>query len=309
MSEGPFPENWANAARWLLGGVFVFVAGFEGYVMLWDGRFLAGLTSVAIAFALTAILVRWKHLEAWAGAQFSEATKRTVTHPGTWLGTIGLVLLLIALSPFIEESAKSPWSLRIGLAVLAGSLLLVAAIAFLKIRDSAKARPFTPSSLRDGLYMADPRFTFTELETDRHSEFTMRVFNGSGREVEIASVSGQITFNAPNNTNPAYMGTLPTPALRADSVRQVSPLGEWFLIFAQRVPAPEAAKLLDMLEHDILILFTLNDLRIEVFARDEPGKVVPLSLWHGVSYRKTYGFGQIIAAGIQESMIANVELG
>ena len=105
------------------------------------------------------------------------------------------------------------------------------------------------------------------------------------------------------------MGTLPTPALRADSVRQVSPLGEWFLIFSQRVPAPEAAKLLDMLEHDILILFTLNNLRIEVFARDEPGKVVPLSLWHGVSYRKAYGFGRIIAAGIHESMIANVELG
>jgi hypothetical protein len=86
----------SEAARWLLGGVFVFVAGFEGNVMLWDSRYLAGLISIAIALALTAGLVRWKRIKAWAGEQFKERARQTFTHTAVWIGSISAILLIVA---------------------------------------------------------------------------------------------------------------------------------------------------------------------------------------------------------------------
>jgi hypothetical protein len=154
----------------------------------------------------------------------------------------------------------------------------------------------SPPTLQAGLYVSDVRFTFADLAKDRHSELTMRAFNGTGRVVEFSSVSGQIKFNAPNNTNPAQMGTLPTPSLHPEMARVGFPLQEWFLMLSQRVPAAEADKLLTMLESDTPIQLLLNELKIEVFAQDERNKIERIKLWHGVSYKKEHGFGQIISA-------------
>ena len=48
----------------------------------------------------------------------------------------------------------------------------------------------SPPTLRAGLYVCDIRFTFAHLEKDRHSELTMRVFNGTGSVVEFSNVQG-----------------------------------------------------------------------------------------------------------------------
>jgi hypothetical protein len=153
----------------------------------------------------------------------------------------------------------------------------------------------SPPTLQASLYVGEIRFTFGELKTDRHTEISIRVFNGSGRVVEISSISGTIRFNAPNNKDPSRMGELPPPAIRPDTSRTVAQLQEWLLILAQRTPASQADKLVAMLDDDSSILFDLSGLKIEVFARDEPKNIQTLPLWHGVSYSKGNGFGRIIA--------------
>jgi hypothetical protein len=67
----------------------------------------------------------------------------------------------------------------------------------------------TLPKIETGLNVADIRLTFGDLEKDRHSELTIRVFNGTGRVIELGNLSGHIKFNAPNNTDPSRMETCP----------------------------------------------------------------------------------------------------
>jgi hypothetical protein len=91
VSDGPFPETLGDAARWLIGGVFVFVAGFEGYVMIWEGRIVSGVASCAIAVVLTGLVVFWKKIP-WS--------RKDVR----WAFVAAIVAIeVIALSPFVEQ--------------------------------------------------------------------------------------------------------------------------------------------------------------------------------------------------------------
>ncbi len=157
----------------------------------------------------------------------------------------------------------------------------------------------SPPTLATGLYVCDMRFSLTEL-SDRHSELTMRVFNGTGRTVEFSGrLSGCIKFNAPNNSDHSSIGNLPTPSMRSDTERTAGQLKEWLLVLAQKVPAPEADRLLAMLEDDIPIHFDLSELMIEICAQDDRQNVARLPIWSGVSYNRGAGFGQIITASIR----------
>jgi hypothetical protein len=126
-----------------------------------------------------------------------------------------------------------------------------------------------PSTLKASLYVCDIRFTFADLKKNRHSEVTMRVFNGSGRVVQFVTLSGKIKFNAPNSSDPDKMGELPTPALRPDTART----------------------------H-----FDLSGLNIQVAASDKPSETERLPVWSGVSYKQDYGFGRIISASLHENL-------
>jgi hypothetical protein len=102
MSDGVFPDNIKDGLRWLLGGVFVFVAGFEGYVMLFDGRIGAGSISIAIAVALTVIVVWWNRIIQWRPA-LGPKMELLVGDFRTWAATLLICLLAIVFSPFVEE--------------------------------------------------------------------------------------------------------------------------------------------------------------------------------------------------------------
>jgi hypothetical protein len=148
-------------------------------------------------------------------------------------------------------------------------------------------------TLQAGLYVSDIRFTFADLK-DRHSELTMRVFNGAGRDAEFSGlITGRIKFSAPNNSDPSRMGDFPTPAMRPDTERTVAQLKEGLLILTQIVPAVEADKLIAMLETDTQINFDLRELTIGVFAQDDRNKIERLPIWSGVSYSRGNGFGMI----------------
>jgi hypothetical protein len=154
----------------------------------------------------------------------------------------------------------------------------------------------SPPSLQAGLYVGEVRFTFDTLRDDRYSELTMRIFNGTGRIIELMNLSGQIKFDAPNNKDPSQMGELPTPALRSDTKKSVFQLQEWFLILSQRVPAPEADKILAMVKTNTHILFDLTGLNIQIAAHDKPNDIERLPLWSGVSYSRDFGFLRIVTA-------------
>jgi hypothetical protein len=160
-----------------------------------------------------------------------------------------------------------------------------------KRASSATQLPALPA----GLYVSDIRLTFASL-AERHSEISMRVFNGTSRVVEFSGLSGRIKFTSPNSADPSRTGELPTPSIRADMAQTVEPFKEWLVILSQRVPAPEADKLLAMLAADIPIHFDLHGLTVEVCAQDDQQKVERLPIWGGVSYNHGSGFGQIIYA-------------
>jgi hypothetical protein len=154
-------------------------------------------------------------------------------------------------------------------------------------------------SLAAGLYVSDIRFTFADLEKDRYSEISMRVFNGTGNTVEFSSIAGRIKFSASTSADQSRSGDLPTPSPRQDMATLVTTFQEWLLILTQRVPAAEADKLLAMLEADIPIHFNLTELTIEVCTQDDRQNVVRLPIWAGMSYNPRIGFGQIISASMR----------
>ena len=157
-------------------------------------------------------------------------------------------------------------------------------------------------TLNASLNVRDIRFSFADLKEDRHSELIIRVFNGSGRVVELSNVSGQIKFAAPNNNDPFRMGVLPTPSTRPDTAKTVVQLREWILMLSQRVPNVEAVKLLRMIEGDVTINFDLSELNIEVFASGDRQTSERLPIWDGVTYNRGVGFGRIIAANVAETL-------
>jgi hypothetical protein len=156
------------------------------------------------------------------------------------------------------------------------------------------ARQWPIPTLLTGLYVSDIRLTFANLVAERHSEISMRVFNGTGRVVKFSGLSGHIKFTSPNSANPSHMGDLPTPSTRADMAQIVEPFKEWLVILSQRVPATEADKLLALLAADIPIHFDLSGLTIEICAQDNQQQVERLPIWGGVSYNRGNGFDQII---------------
>ena len=151
-----------------------------------------------------------------------------------------------------------------------------------------------PPALATGLYVSDIRFNVDDLEKNRRGELTMRVFNGTGRTVEFSSLSGRMTFTAPNSADPQRKGTLPSPALRYDVAKVADPFQEWLLILEQHVPSQEADKLIAMLQDDVPIHFGLENLNISVFAQNDPKKVERLQLWYGVAIHRGFTFGRII---------------
>lgn len=154
----------------------------------------------------------------------------------------------------------------------------------------------SPPSLEKSLYVADIRFTFGDLSKNRQSELTMRVFNGSGRDVNFGRVSGQISFSAPNTQDEAQKGWLPEPTWAPTAAVSALLLEEVLLVLRQPVPSEEANKILKMLKSKTPIHFDLSRLAIEVIPNGDNSKMETLPIWAGVSYKSDYGFGRIISA-------------
>ena len=209
------------------------------------------------------------------------------------LSAIAFVVLSDPVYLKLTKPAQHPWLstaiVAIVSAAVAGSVWWFFVTTTTEPEQAAIV-PTPPATIREGLNVGEIRFIFDDLKKDRHSELIMRVFNGTGNVVEFSSLQGQVTFSDADNTDPDRMGTLPTPALRADTQRTVAPSKEWFLILNQRVPAVEADKLQKLIESDIQIHFDLRELTIEVVGGHDRKKVERIPLWGGVTYSRGSGF-------------------
>jgi hypothetical protein len=173
-------------------------------------------------------------------------------------------------------------------------LLLVVMLGFWGVADHFLYRRHLATtvkhpSLSVGLSVSDVRISLQDLEKERFSEISMRVFNGAGRTVEFTGLSGKISFSGAGFES----GSLPSPTLRHDTARVVLPLKEWFLILDQRVPSTEADKMIKILEANVPLLLDLSGLDLMVSARDlaAPER---LPLWDGVTYTREAGYGRLV---------------
>lgn len=248
---------------------FATIAPSVAFYLLALAAQMSGYTNEGIALALAIIATAFLLIPVWH-------------HRLRWM-------------PIAEKFMPSPYVLQwIGIVTV---FVGVAVIAVAMMMQNARTATLVSRSpdLATGLYVGEIRLTFGELEKDRHSEISMRVFNGTGRVVEFVDLAGRIKFNAPNNTDSKFMGELPTPTLRHDTARNVAPLREWFLLLSQRVPAADADKIVAMIAAGTPVMFDLNGLSIRVAEQNASALIEQLPLWGGVSYKKDFGFGRIIS--------------
>jgi len=150
--------------------------------------------------------------------------------------------------------------------------------------ESAKA----DLSLGQTLYVGEVRVSVENIAQERHSEISLRVFNGSRTPVSLSAVSGQLTFSGKGGD-----GKLPTPTIRSDTAAAGLPFKEWFIVLDQRIPSDEAVKLTKTLENAEVIQFDLRQLRIEV----TDGSSKSLLILDGVTAtRRAVAYGRIAYA-------------
>jgi hypothetical protein len=144
-----------------------------------------------------------------------------------------------------------------------------------------------PPPLLFGLYVADIEIGLKTAQSDHHGEIRIRLFNGTGRALDLVGLSGRITFKAPNlvSADPQMKGELPEPTISSKTVRSIAPQNEWALVLDQRFPSKEADKIPVILRaHPLQFDFTL--LNIQIAERDDPKKVEQLALWKGIKYER-----------------------
>jgi hypothetical protein len=147
--------------------------------------------------------------------------------------------------------------------------------------------------LSKGLYIGEIRMFFGNLREHRRAEISVRIFNGTGQTIAFSRLSGNLTFRASNSRDQGSHGSLPPPSLRSDISTLVHPLEEWFIVLSQSADAPEADKILSIIENG-RILFNLENMIIEVYGEDDPQIKDRVPLWHEFSYDKQYGFMRAI---------------
>lgn len=144
-----------------------------------------------------------------------------------------------------------------------------------------------PSALLFGLYVADISIGLKAVQSDHHGEIKIRLFNGTGRTLDLATLSGWLTFKAGNlvTSDPQMAGELPQPTISSKTSRTAAPQTEWNLIIDQRFPSKEADKIPAILRgHPLNFDLTLLDIQIADHA--DPKKVERLELWKGIKYER-----------------------
>jgi hypothetical protein len=140
-------------------------------------------------------------------------------------------------------------------------------------------------SLSEGLYVGEMRMSIDTLKADRYSEISIRVFNGTGRNIAIYGVGGALKFE---NVR------LPSPSVTSNTAKTIFPLREWIIVLHQRVPADVADKMLSLLDENRALQILFGDLELAV--RDENAKnpAERLKLWDGITIQRGINVGRII---------------
>lgn len=199
---------------------------------------------------------------------------------------VGFVGSFFALSVciFLAGFGRFLWS---------GSPPTVAAYRSKSEADAFYAHTLTqsPPSLESSIHVSDMRMTMDTIASDRTSELSMWVFNGSGRVIEFGRATGQISYRVKNGDHFTSEGTLPTPSVHPNSAQTALQNQECIFILKQPVPQDDAAAL--KVKNATTIHFDLTKLHTEVYTKANPEKKERLMLWDGITAGRGYSFGRI----------------
>jgi hypothetical protein len=169
---------------------------------------------------------------------------------------------------------------------LATGLLLIPAWPYIVSGYSRFVQLFTREnwkpSLAQGLYVGCVHVDLQYLASDYYIEFALRGFNGTGREITISDVRGNIVYEV-IGSDPPHRAQLPPPVIRDDTHRRVRPYGEFFVIIIQRVPGNIAASIVRALSDQSKVQLSLSSLDVRVHLTEAPGDSERLPVWDGVT--------------------------
>jgi hypothetical protein len=109
MSSDPIPKNWIEAVPAVLFGFYGFACAFEAVVAMNAGNgTLAFLDSAGCFILVSLAIIWWKHSD-WLPPKLVSTALLFVTDARWLVGAVSLLLIVSALSPFIEQ-ARWPFS-------------------------------------------------------------------------------------------------------------------------------------------------------------------------------------------------------
>jgi hypothetical protein len=164
---------------------------------------------------------------------------------------------------------------------------------FERVSAGSLPKKISQVSLSEGLYVGEMSMSIDTLKTDRYSEISIRVFNGTGRNITIYGLGGNLKFRPSPDTDVKHRGTLPQPSITSNTARTAFPYREWIICLHQRVPADQADNMLRLIDENKTLHIVLDQLELTV--RDERGQTPAerLKLWDGMTIQQGINVGRI----------------
>ena len=161
---------------------------------------------------------------------------------------------------------------------------------FGRISTISLSKHATQMSLSDGLYVGEMLMSIDKLQSDRHSEIAIRLFNGTGRVVAIEALSGLI-----GEIRLDDRWTLPPPTISPSTNKLLFPFRELLIYLSQRVPPNDADKILQMIEEGRQVLLYFDRLTINVREHEKQTALERLKLWDGMTIKRGINYGRLVS--------------
>lgn len=202
------------------------------------------------------------------------------------LGWGGLVLAIVA-GYFIAMTAALLW-VRLSIGILTRSRAKTAPGSGENAPTHSLSRGTEPTPFNPlGLYVGVIRLTTSAIADQNTVEISAKVFNASGRAIDVRRVTGAITARIQRNDQTTDVGALPTPWLveNLEQMQGLEPLKEHLILLEQRLTPPVREALMALQPGDS-VSFDLDGLDVAVEPQDRSAQASRLPLWNGIMLRR-----------------------
>jgi hypothetical protein len=230
--------------------------------------------------------------------KFFRATRRA-DRLGIWWGIVGPGGVLVTAFGFVvqafEPIAAFGWSAIVLASVLLAltTLLIISALLVAWRYFRPLPAPITSGLTRqdeptrdfsafdaEGLYVGEINVTTGHLEADYYFGMTVRAFNATGQEVEVAAISGHMAFRVAGSK--ADLTVLPQATFKKKEGKTFGQFTEIFVIIEQRVPSDVVKVMTEALSSGGKIELDLDSFDILISPTRDRGQSTRLPVWGGV---------------------------